>query len=466
MVSVLETKPRLILVEQNAPLRATLAGRLAAQGYHVDALGDTERAVTMCLAAPPKAVIADLWMAGISGVQLCRLLRSEAATSHVPIILRGDGDVPRNRFWAERAGAAAYVPHGRIGELVRSLSRAIAAAPEDDGFFTHLDAEVEDIRGRIAKQLDQKLYESVLAAEVRALGTCESFGRLFDLFSQFVSQVCQYRWLAVYVSAGCRVGVHANPKTSNLAAAEALDKLGCETHQAIVLEDEDAHASEATDDTVYVCPIMLGEHVIGRIALAPLKPSNEERALVELLAEELGGPIRISTLVEESQRLASFDALTGIMNRRAFARAIAPKMEDHSGGPEVTALALLDIDHFKLINDERGHASGDAVLTEIGTVLALGCREHDCVGRWGGEKFVIALSNVDEPAAEVIAEDVRARIEAMEAYGTDGDRIHVSASVGLAIRRRGESTDSLVERADQAMYAAKVAGRNRMIKAA
>jgi two-component system cell cycle response regulator len=83
-----------------------MVGRLSAQGYAVEAAADPGTGADMALASPPAAVVADLWMPSISGVQLCRLLKAEPATMHVPVVLRGDNDDPRSRFWAERAGAA------------------------------------------------------------------------------------------------------------------------------------------------------------------------------------------------------------------------------------------------------------------------------------------------------------------------------------------------------------------------
>src|SRR5262250_626252 len=115
-------------------------------------------------------------MPSISGVQLCRLLRSEAGTSKVPVILRGQ-EGRRNHFWAEQAGAFAYVVKGRMGELVRALRRAIdhRDAAGDDDFFVVNSTEGLDVRERIATHLDAALFESVIASEVRRLGTCESF---------------------------------------------------------------------------------------------------------------------------------------------------------------------------------------------------------------------------------------------------------------------------------------------------
>src|SRR5882757_7466877 len=114
-----------------------LAERLRMQGYHVvAAAGPAEGAVT-ALSNPPSAVIADLWMPSISGVQLCRLLKAEPATENVPVVLRGP-DGPRNRFWAKRAGASSYVVKGRMGDLVRALARAIETAQPSADFFTTL----------------------------------------------------------------------------------------------------------------------------------------------------------------------------------------------------------------------------------------------------------------------------------------------------------------------------------------
>src|SRR5687768_8004027 len=175
-------QPRVILVDVSEASREVLVRRLSAQGYAVEAAADPVTGADLALSGPPAAVVADLWMPGISGIQLCRLLRAEAATADVPVILRGDDDDPRSRFWAERAGAAGYVRKGRTGELVRLLARTVSQSPaSDDGFFIQLGGGGIDIRDRIARYLDAALFDSVIAAEVRSLAAAGSFDRLFDL---------------------------------------------------------------------------------------------------------------------------------------------------------------------------------------------------------------------------------------------------------------------------------------------
>jgi CheY-like chemotaxis protein len=125
---------RVLLIDPIQERRELLARRLRAQRYWVEETGDAVMGADMALKAPPLAVVADLWMPGISGVQICRLLGSEPATADVPVILCSEQDEPRSRFWAERAGAAACVVKGRTGDLVRALGVA-NREPSDDGFF-------------------------------------------------------------------------------------------------------------------------------------------------------------------------------------------------------------------------------------------------------------------------------------------------------------------------------------------
>lgn len=423
---------------------------------------DPACAATWALASPPDAVVSDLWMPGISGVQLCRLLIAEASTSEVPIILRGEGDAPRNRFFSEKAGAAAYVPHGRIGQLVRTLGHAIdiASRSGEDEFFTHLGGEHVDIRERIAQHLDRSLFDSMVTSEVRALGTCESFERLFDLFSQFMSQVSRYRWLALKTLSPARLAIHTHPHIETASLAEAQDIFGTDDLRQVVVLDEDAMAA-VSGGSILRANVSFGGERLGEIAFAPCEESVEHARLLELVGRELGGPMRIAELVQESQRLASYDTLTGIMNRRAFVRHVESFLEGSSREAAVSLL-LLDIDHFKQINDQYGHSAGDEVLSAVGSLLNEMHRDGDAVARWGGEEFVIGLPRTSQEAAETFGEAVRAAIESLLVNPRGAGRIPVTASVGLAVGRVGESLQALVERADKAMYTAKVGGRNRL----
>jgi two-component system cell cycle response regulator len=457
-----------VLLVDPSPNRDALAERLEMQGYRVLTRSDGAKGAHFALSSPPAVIIADLWMPGISGIQLCRLLRSEPATEHVPIILRGPEHNGRDRFWAERAGAIAYVGRGSMGDLVRALTSAIAAAPpQTDGFFTQLGDGELDLRERIAAQLDSALFDSVIASEIRALGVCGNFDRLFDMLSQFVVQVAGYRWLAVHTVHPTRLAVHAHPAHRQAAEEEARAALRLSADVPVVfVEDEDA-ADEAHGPNAQIEAITLGAEAIGGLAMGGLpSQAGAHRALdadlVRVIARELGGPIRIATLMEESNRLAMLDPLTGLLNRRAFIAAMERQialLERHGEG---FCLLLLDVDHFKTLNDQHGHATGDAVLLHLGITLPASVRRSDVVGRWGGEEFVITLTIKDPARAAARAETIRQAIANMTVRDASGLPVSVTASIGVAAAAFGDTVEQLVERADKAMYAAKSAGRNKV----
>jgi two-component system, cell cycle response regulator len=459
--SMRKPPPAVILIEPGEETRERVGERLRMQGYQVTTAARPAEGAHMAISNPPAAVVANLWMPSISGVQLCRLLRAEPATACVPVILRGQED-QRHRFWAERAGAAAYVGEGRMGDLVRALSTAIASNPPGADFFTQL-LDSNDIRDRIAAYLDSALFDSVIAAEVRALSLCGAFDRLFDMLTQLACQIMSYRWIALSTITPPRWGLHCHPNHRASIEHEARRALGMDTESpAFHLEDEDA-ADDGEGPSPLVVPVRFADALIGNLAFAARKngdPHDEE--VIGIIARELSGPIRMATLVEEAQRLATVDPLTGLMNRRAFLAALDVEMERSQRLRYPLSLLLLDVDHFKVINDTRGHASGDAVLASLGELLGQHARKVDVVARWGGEEFVLVLAGADEESGKVAAERFRQAIESTEVLDSRGERIPVTASIGLARLEPGEPRDSFIDRADRAMYGAKTAGRNRV----
>jgi two-component system, cell cycle response regulator len=455
---------RLILIDPDRDNHERLTALLAGQGYAVTIAMDPAEGAVAALSNPPAAVLADLWMPGISGVQLCRLLRAEAATEHVPVVLRGP-DNQRNRFWAERAGASGYVakdPNGTKTDLLAVLAAALANAQPDEGFFFQVSAD-HNIRDRIAAHLDQALFESVVAADVRALSVCGEFPRLFDLFSQFLRQVMTYRWIALATESPRRLAIHCHPAIAAQAEMEARAALGL-TGDSLMIQIEDQSATTAEmGPAPQLFPISLVNLEVGRLALAPCTPLDiQDQALMAVVVRELGGPIRITALIEESQRLATVDPLTSLLNRRAFLSSLDLEMERSRRLSYPVSLLLLDIDHFKQLNDRHGHAFGDAVLAAFGGSLSRHLRKVDLVARWGGEEFVATLSGTDAHGAQTVAERLRAAVATIELRAPDGSKVGVTASFGVATWNRSEGRDNVIDRADRAMYDAKHAGRNRV----
>ncbi|WP_372394334.1 diguanylate cyclase [Azospirillum sp. HJ39] len=154
------------------------------------------------------------------------------------------------------------------------------------------------------------------------------------------------------------------------------------------------------------------------------------------------------------------DPLTELPNRRHMIERLDAELcrIGRSGGG--FALIMLDIDHFKQINDAFGHAAGDHVLVEIAGLLRRNLRGHDLCARWGGEEFLVLLPDADRTQAETVAEKLRGLV-ARQPIVHRGHGIAITLSLGVAAHRPGGTTDACIQAADDALYVAKRAGRNR-----
>jgi len=167
---------------------------------------------------------------------------------------------------------------------------------------------------------------------------------------------------------------------------------------------------------------------------------------------------------DELRVLATTDFLTGLPNRREFMGRLQEEegrlQRDIGGG---AAVLLLDIDHFKRINDEHGHAAGDAVLRQLADLMRDSQRKIDMLGRIGGEEFAILLPGTDLDAAAVFAERLRQRVEQTPMQLDGGVVLKITVSIGIAaMGGRTPGGDPALIRADQALYCAKRGGRNRV----
>lgn len=164
-------------------------------------------------------------------------------------------------------------------------------------------------------------------------------------------------------------------------------------------------------------------------------------------------------LQEHSERLeyiAVTDPLTGLFNRTKLDQALSHGLRSAQQKQKELAVILLDIDHFKKVNDEHGHPVGDRILIQLAQVLRSNTRNTDTLGRWGGEEFLLIIENCDRQQAKVLAEKLRHAVAAF----TFHDGIHVTISLGVASHHQGDTASSLMQRTDQALYAAKANGRN------
>ncbi|MFS2091459.1 GGDEF domain-containing protein [Pseudomonas sp. Pseusp11] len=192
--------------------------------------------------------------------------------------------------------------------------------------------------------------------------------------------------------------------------------------------------------------------------------SDEEQGHLESLLSALLYPMRNALLYRAATQSALRDPLTDTGNRIAMDQTLQREIEMSRRHSQPLSLLMLDIDHFKQINDTYGHSAGDEVLKAVAASIKSQLRNVDMVFRFGGEEFMILLSNTSREAAAMVGERLRFAAQAQD-YVAEGKTIELTVSLGCSTLLPGESADSLLRRADSALYVAKREGRNRLAMA-
>ncbi|NWL19540.1 GGDEF domain-containing protein [Pseudomonas umsongensis] len=192
--------------------------------------------------------------------------------------------------------------------------------------------------------------------------------------------------------------------------------------------------------------------------------SEQEQANLESLLAALLYPMRNTLLYRAATQSALRDPLTDTGNRIAMDQTLQREIELARRHMQPLSLLMLDIDHFKRVNDTHGHSAGDDVLKAVAASIKNQLRNVDMVFRYGGEEFLILLSNTSREAAALVGERLRCAAQA-EDYPADGRTVELTVSLGCSTLLPGESAESLLRRADSALYVAKREGRNRLTMA-
>ncbi|MBI5026218.1 MAG: diguanylate cyclase [Nitrospirae bacterium] len=210
-------------------------------------------------------------------------------------------------------------------------------------------------------------------------------------------------------------------------------------------------------------PILYEKKILGILSIASTEPnllSSYDVLLLQIVCNQAAVSITNAKLHKEVEDLAITDGLTGLFNHRYFQEKLAQEFRRLERIPDALSLMLIDIDHFKKVNDTYGHPAGDAVLKGIASILRTTFRDIDILARYGGEEFAAVLIGTDIKGAEKMAE--RLRIHVMERpFHVDKNELRITLSIGVAsYPHDSKKKDELIEKADQALYFAKRSGRN------
>jgi diguanylate cyclase (GGDEF)-like protein len=224
-------------------------------------------------------------------------------------------------------------------------------------------------------------------------------------------------------------------------------------------------ASLSGMQSLLILPLVVRDSAIGTLALAARRREAfgaQVRPALSALSNQLAVALSNADSVRRLEELATTDGLTGCYNKRHFNDQLKAKLSAAERFGRRLSLVITDIDHFKVVNDTYGHATGDVVIKELGAILNRLKRETDLVARFGGEEFCLLCEETDSPGAMQLAERVRQELE-HTCFETELGKLKVTCSLGVATYpEHGGDRETLFEAADRALYKAKHAGRNRV----
>jgi two-component system cell cycle response regulator len=474
--------PRVLIADDSPLVLRMIETMLQQEGLCVVTACDGLEAVEKSLADDVDLVILDVMMPRMNGYQACRLLKSEPASRALPVVILTSKDQPGDRFWGLETGADHYITKDaepqRILELVKGIlrdnPRSDRPRPAGGG------GSSVDILSRVNELLDRKLYEATILSEMaRVAHNLVQFDECFVSVMGLVARIVDFGVGAMAFVEEQQLEVFlmlqrpASPAVVDELKARLLEAVARERGGAgfrrvqarLFAPSGSAGAREQTQLLGFAAfPVADKEGrggvlALGGKALAQLAPQTAE--LLRQVASQAHVVLDNSRLFERVRNLSIRDSLTDLFNHKHSMELLAQEFARAGRYDDTLSVLLMDIDHFKRVNDEHGHPAGDAVLRDVALVLRDVLRSVDAVGRYGGEEFIAILPHTGREEARRAAERVRAAVESHRFHVGAGE-LRITLSVGIASRSAHEvdAPAALVREADRALYQAKEAGRN------
>jgi len=449
-----------VLVVDDVPANVKLLeARLSAEYFDVITAYSGADALGVCERAECDIVLLDVMMPDMDGFEVCRRLKSNPATHHIPVIIVTALDQPSDRVRGLEAGADDFltkpVTDVALVSRVRSLAR--------------LKMVTDELRMRALTSKEI----GIESPEREAVSETGRNGRILIVDDRQSS----YERVVATLSAEHAVDVETDPSAALFHAAEGdydliIVSLGLANFDGLRLCSQMRSlertrnvpilaVAEADNNARLVRGLEIG---VNDYLIRPID-KNEMLARVRTQIKKKRYTERLRDNVQASIEMAITDALTGLFNRRYMETHLGTLVEQAANRGKPIAVLVLDIDYFKSINDNHGHDAGDDVLREFALRIRKSIRNIDLACRYGGEEFVIVMPETDMGVATMVAERLRRRI-ATEPFAIQqgSNSLDVTISIGIAaLAEPADNAATILKRADTALYRAKRDGRNRVV---
>ncbi|MEM9147518.1 MAG: PleD family two-component system response regulator [Pseudomonadota bacterium] len=448
---------RILVVDDIPSSRLIVRAKLSMAYYDVIEAESGDRALVLARTEQPDLILLDIMMPGRDGFETCLALKEMPETAHIPVVMLSSLNTQVDRIRGLDCGADDF--------LTKPVDDAALLARVSS--LTRMKMMIDELRMRAetSRELGVEPPPTVPVGDVFA-----------DASVLVVSSDAEF---AETAAQSLHASLHSAVEIAG-GEQEARALIQSNSYDAFVLGER-----LADGDPMRVASIIRGRPDTRQSALVMVFDSEDQTG--PALALDMGVPDYLSSppdLAEMSARLrvqlrrkyysdrlretleasmvqAMTDSLTSLHNRRYANAHLEQMMQKPRSGQHRLAAMMLDLDRFKQVNDTHGHGAGDDVLVEFAARLKRAVRNVDLVSRVGGEEFLVVLPDILPENAKRAAERMRHSIETPGFdVGVGSGRINVTVSIGLALYEEGESRAEFLERADQALFASKAAGRN------